>query len=88
MDQNHWFLDRMVTFGERLALSWHGHSWTYLQLCLEVQKMLDLLGTTKIDTGDVVSICGDYSPNTCALLLALAINKNIVVPIATASNSS
>jgi hypothetical protein len=29
--------------------------------------------------GDALAICGDYSPNLCALLLAAFLNRNIIV---------
>ena len=35
--------------------------------------------------GDTLAICGDYSPKLCALLLAALLNRNIIVPLASAT---
>jgi acyl-CoA synthetase (AMP-forming)/AMP-acid ligase II len=43
------------------------------------------LAQRRIKPGDILAICGDYSPKLCALLLAALANRNIVVPLASAT---
>jgi acyl-CoA synthetase (AMP-forming)/AMP-acid ligase II len=85
---NHWIIERLRSFDDRLALVWKEESWNYQKLGAAIQFWLDDLQTKQIANGSVVAICGDYSPNICALLLALAINKNIIVPIAPAAEAN
>jgi acyl-CoA synthetase (AMP-forming)/AMP-acid ligase II len=43
------------------------------------------LAARGIQPGDTLAICGDYSPNLCGLLLAALLNRNIIVPLASAT---
>ena len=40
-----------------------------------------------VKPGDTLAICGDYSPKLCALLLAAVLNRNIIVPLTSATAS-
>ena len=40
-----------------------------------------------VKPGDTLAICGDYSPKLCALLLAAVLNRNIIVPLTSATSS-
>jgi acyl-coenzyme A synthetase/AMP-(fatty) acid ligase len=38
-----------------------------------------------VKPGDTLAICGDYSPKLCALLLAALLNRNIMIPLTSAT---
>lgn len=80
-----WFLGRIATYGDRPAFIWADQTYTYDWLTAETQRWQERLQGAGIQPGQVVAIHGDYSPSLCALLLALIQNRNIAVPIASAS---
>jgi acyl-CoA synthetase (AMP-forming)/AMP-acid ligase II len=83
--QEHWLLQRLQSWGDRPALIWREESWSYAQLSRSVLKRLEELEQAGAGPGSTLAICGDYSPQLCALLLAGLVNRNIVVPLATAA---
>jgi long-chain acyl-CoA synthetase len=84
MDQ-HWLRERLRDWGNAPALIWRDDRWSYLQLDQAIRAWLAELTRNGIVPGDVVAIRGDYSPNTCALLLASLLNGNIIVPLTLSS---
>jgi acyl-CoA synthetase (AMP-forming)/AMP-acid ligase II len=84
MDQ-HWLAQRLRDWGSRPALVWRNTGCSYLELDQAIQAWLAELARNGIVPGDVVAICGDYSPNACALLLASLLNGNIIVPLTLSS---
>ncbi len=60
---------------------------TFAQLAEGCDAWLAGLAQEGIKPGDTLAICGDYSPNLCALLLAALLNRNIIVPMASATAS-
>ena len=49
----------------------------------EIQAWSRQLQRLAVAPGECVAILGDYSPRTCSLLLALILNRNVVVPLGT-----
>jgi long-chain acyl-CoA synthetase len=84
MDQ-HWLTERLRFWGDAPALIWRDDRWSYLKLDQAIRAWLAELTRNGIVPGDVVAIRGDYSPNTCALLLASMLNGNIIVPLTLSS---
>ena len=84
MDQ-HWLRERLRDWGNAPALIWRDDRWSYLKLDQAIGAWLAELMRNGIVPGDVVAIRGDYSPNTCALLLASLLNGNIIVPLTLSS---
>jgi len=84
--QHHWLDRRLRGWGDRPALIWREQSWSYDQLCQATDGFLRELAARHIEPGATLAICGDYSPRLCALLLAGLINRNIIVPLATAAS--
>jgi acyl-CoA synthetase (AMP-forming)/AMP-acid ligase II len=84
MDQ-HWLAQRLRDWGSRPALVWGAASWSYLELDRAIEAWRTELTRNGIGPGDVVAICGDYSPNACALMLASLLNGNIIVPLTPSS---
>ena len=82
---SHWLLDRLELFNDRPALIWQGRPCSFEALRQKSLLWLRRLDEAGIAPGTVLAIVGDYSPNVCALLIAAIINRNIVVPLTTAS---
>jgi acyl-CoA synthetase (AMP-forming)/AMP-acid ligase II len=80
-----WLTQRLRGRGDRPALVWSDVQWSYDQLVAAIETWRDRLTRAGIVPGDVVAICGDYSPNACSLLLACALNGNIIVPLTRSS---
>ncbi|MGL4650068.1 MAG: AMP-binding protein [Caldilineaceae bacterium] len=74
----------MAGFGNAPALAWRGRVITYAALLQAVRGWLDRLDREAIGAGQAVAICGDYSPEAVALLLALVQRRAIVVPLTAA----
>jgi acyl-CoA synthetase (AMP-forming)/AMP-acid ligase II len=81
----HWLTERLQSWGDRPALIWSNESWSFRQLCDDCDAWLRRLAHHGIKPGDTLAICGDYSPELCALLLAAVLNRNVIVPLASAT---
>jgi acyl-coenzyme A synthetase/AMP-(fatty) acid ligase len=75
------FMDKMKENPENQAILSSKFSLTCGQLLDLTKKFSIWLNTKEIPSGAVVSFDGDYSPESLALFLALAKNRNIVVPL-------
>lgn len=80
-----WFLERVAAYGGRPAFIWLDQTYSYEWLTAAVKEWHERLDQAGVQPGQVVAIHGDYSPSLCALILALIQNRNIAVPIASAS---
>src|SRR5258708_6188548 len=76
---------QLHSWGDRPALIWSNESWSFRQLCDGRDAWLRHLAQHGVKPGDTLAICGDYSPKLCALLLAALVNRNIIVPLASAT---
>jgi long-chain acyl-CoA synthetase len=81
----HWLTRRLRSWGDRPALIWTDESWSFIQLCDCCDAWLRQLAQHGVRPGDTLAICGDYSPKLCALLLAGLLNRNIIIPLASAT---
>jgi acyl-CoA synthetase (AMP-forming)/AMP-acid ligase II len=82
----HGLTQRLQSWGDRPALIWSNESWSFSQLCDGCDAWLGRLAQHGIKPGDTLAICGDYSPKLCALLLAALLNRNIIIPLASATS--
>jgi acyl-coenzyme A synthetase/AMP-(fatty) acid ligase len=80
-----WLLDRMSQWGENPAIIWADHVVNYSAMIDKVSFWKSILTDHAILDGSVVAICGDYTPNACALMLALIDHNMIVVPLSLAA---
>lgn len=80
-----WFLERLAPRGEQQAFIWADRAYSYAWLAQEIGAWQERLKQEGILPGQVVAIHGDYSPALSALLLALVANRNIAVPLSSAS---
>src|SRR3981189_2729721 len=81
----HWLTPRLRSWGDRPALIWRDESRSFNQLCDDSDTWRRELKQHGVKPGDTLAICGDYSPKLCALLLAALVNRNIIVPLASAT---
>jgi long-chain acyl-CoA synthetase len=83
----HWLVDRLEEFDDQIAIIWKGEQCSYRQLRDRVLGWDKTLQDHGIQSGECVALCGDYSLNTCTLLLALITNGNITVPLSSSVES-
>lgn len=80
-----WLLARMAEWPDDEALATQGGSVTYREMARHVdawgERLPDLVGREP----SVVAVRSDYSPSTCALLLALWRADKVVVPLASSA---
>lgn len=75
------FLQKMAETPAHKAIESEKFSATYQQLLEQCKQYKKWLEQKAIPEGAVVSFDGDYSPESISLFLALAQNKNIIVPL-------
>jgi len=76
-----WLLDRFATARERDAFVHRGRRMTYGAVLDQVAQFGAMLNEKGVARGQTVAIVGDYSPEAFCLILALAENANIVIPL-------
>ncbi len=62
------------------SVIWKDISYTYDWLLGSISAWKQFLSDHKVTSGDVVSLKGDFSPQSIACMLALMDNSNIIVP--------
>lgn len=76
-----WLLERMAQWADQPALIWRDQPCTYGDLIEKVAAWTRELDQADVAPGQAVTLEGDYSPNACALLLALIARRTIIVPL-------
>ena len=76
---SHWLLSRLSEFGHREAIVYHDQPLTYAQLGDRIEWWHRLLDEKGLTAGSVVALRGDYSPEICALFLAIVLHRGVVV---------
>lgn len=74
-------LERMAQWKDDPAIVWHDQPFLYGQILEAVAFWGEQLNAEGVLSGQVVALDGDYSPNACALLIALINQKNIIIPL-------
>jgi acyl-coenzyme A synthetase/AMP-(fatty) acid ligase len=77
-----WLIDKLNAGGEQTAVIFKEKEYTYAQLANQIAAYYETV-SKQLRAGDIVAIISDYSFESISLFLALAKNKNIVVPITT-----
>ena len=83
-----WLFERFRQAGSKTAILWRGRSFDYAWLLEHVATARDALDRYGVAPGTVVALEGDYSPQLCALLLALIERRAILVPLSSAVEAS
>jgi long-chain acyl-CoA synthetase len=81
VNAEHWLIESMASRGGKIAIIWKGAAVSYDELVEDVRCWSEELARLRITTGDVVAVCGDYSPGVCALMISLIANRNVVIPL-------
>ena len=76
-----WVLERMRDFAERNAIVWNGATVTYGELSALCDGWEARLDDAGVESGRVVAVVGDFSPDSCAAFLALTRRGGIIVPL-------
>lgn len=78
---NAWLLERMAQWHDQTAIVWRDQPYNYHDLLGRTANWVATLRDQGVGAGSVVALEGDYSPNACALLLALFELGAIAVPL-------
>lgn len=76
-----WLLDRFATAPDTDAFVHDGRRVTYGAVVERVDAFRRLLDKRGVKSGDRVAVLGDFSPEVVCVILALGLNKNIVIPL-------
>ena len=79
-----WLFRRFREAGTRPAIVWRDRSYDYSWLSERVVAARAMLDAHGIAPGSVVALEGEYSPELCAMLLALVERRAILVPLSSA----
>ncbi len=82
-----WFVERMDSFHDQTAFVWHDAKYSYGQFCESVRQWSDRLDSLGVTSGQVIAVQGNTSPSCCALIVALALRRGIVVPLASVTEA-
>jgi acyl-coenzyme A synthetase/AMP-(fatty) acid ligase len=74
------FIEKLKEHRNSPAIIWNDKFYNYNELLLKYEEALKFLEEKKIEKGEVISLLGDFTPNTIALMFALIKNNNIIVP--------
>ena len=76
-----WLLERMAEWGPLPAMAWAESTYSYDDLLILVANWRVELSDNGVGAGTVVMLEGTFSPNSCALLLALLECDAVAVPL-------
>jgi acyl-CoA synthetase (AMP-forming)/AMP-acid ligase II len=76
-----WLLERFGTSPTHVAFTHEGRQVTYAEVLASITAFSTRIDTVGIHKGDAVVVMGDYSPEVFCLMLALAQNGSIVIPL-------
>src|SRR5262245_40630287 len=76
-----WLVERMRGWRDRPAMIWRDQAFSYGSLLDSMAVWKRQLDTVGLKAGRGVSLEGDYSPKTVALLLALIDHTAIIIPL-------
>lgn len=78
-----WLFNKIENYGQKDAMVIKNVCYSYLDIFREMNEWADLITLSEISPGMVVALEGENSLSLIGLLLALAANKNIIVPLKT-----
>jgi long-chain acyl-CoA synthetase len=73
--------------GESPAVFWHGRDYSAAELMDDAGDLVRWLGGEGVGSGTVCAYQGDYSPRSCALMLALMKLGAVLVPLTTGASA-
>lgn len=76
-----WLVDRFSTASDKNAFVHDGRRVTYGAVVQRIDAFGRLLEKEGVKPGDRVAVLGDFSPEVFCIILALGLNRNIVIPL-------
>lgn len=76
-----WMEQKLAAVSQRTAFIYAGKTVSFAELNSRIAEWKTDLSAKGIESGDVVAIIGDYSPDSAALLIALLSLDTIIVPL-------
>jgi long-chain acyl-CoA synthetase len=73
--------DILTEYKDQPALLWQNQIFNYQYLIDKIRNCQELLESSLVEQGSVVSLVADFTPNSIAMLFALIERKCIVVPL-------
>ena len=80
-------IEKMELHSEKDAIIFDDKIYPYGDLLSKIELWGERIEKSGIESGKVVSITGDYSPDAIALIIALIRNKDIIVPLGLSAES-
>jgi len=75
-------------FDQYDSIIWKGAKHSYKSMIKNIEESQLLIDSHQIQSGTVVAVIGDFSPNSIALLLALIEKVCIIIPLTDTSNKN
>ena len=72
-------IKKFQDYSQSPAIIWNDNSYTYKELLVSYIKAIDYIHENGVKEGEIVSLTGDFTPNTISLMFALIYNNNIIV---------
>ena len=85
MDAN---IKNFEAYGQLPAIIWNDETVTYNELIERYNQAVSFITEHNINKGQVISLTGDFTPNSIALMFALINNENIIVPFTYSTKES
>ncbi len=76
-----WLLERFKNTPERIAFIHESREISYGSVVALVDEFYQRVQDAGVQSGDVVAVLGDYSPEVFCMIMALAKNRSIVIPL-------
>jgi acyl-coenzyme A synthetase/AMP-(fatty) acid ligase len=74
-------IERLESFGDNIAIIHQDKPVIYSSLLNDIRNYSDQLNRIGVQSGDVVALEGDFSPNTIAMLIAIWSVEAVAMPI-------
>lgn len=74
-------IDKIKSYGDKIALVTEGKEYKYSQLVEEYNKGKEFLKNNKIEIGSIVALKGEFSIENIGMMLAIIENKCTYVPL-------
>jgi long-chain acyl-CoA synthetase len=77
---NTFLFDSLRNNADNPSIIWHDEIIKYSLLVKKIKEASLFLKENNVQQGQVIALNGDFTPNTIAILFALILNQNIIVP--------
>ncbi|CDH05451.1 AmP-dependent synthetase and ligase [Xenorhabdus bovienii str. oregonense] len=77
----HWLIARCNKFNSTEAIVFKNNRYVYSELYSDTIDTINYLQSIGLPEGAIVSVEGEFSPRSLAIILALINNNNIIVPV-------